>query len=110
MMMDPQKLDSLDITKAAERLMEATASMAVWWTMVEAEKELVDGDVHPDDTVVLSYMGCGASTQVTAKELRQLRDARNDLYTVAENIKALMSGLTMNVEGILSTNKNQDAL
>ena len=45
------------------------SSLSVWWAMHEAQWELC-GDVVPDDAVILAFMGSGASTQVTAGDLR----------------------------------------
>jgi len=45
------------------------SSLSLWWTMIEAEAELV-GEPIKDDAPILSFMGCGASHQVTAGEIR----------------------------------------
>lgn len=47
------------------------ASFSAWWAMIQAEAELIDKSI-PDDAVVLHYMGCGASHQVTAKDIRDM--------------------------------------
>ena len=48
---------------------KALAPLRVWWAMLEAQWELCD-ETPSDDTVVLQFMGSGASTTVTAGQMR----------------------------------------
>jgi hypothetical protein len=50
---------------------EGREAFACWWTMVEAEAAISEEPIKDSD-VVLSYMGCGASTTVTAGNIRQM--------------------------------------
>jgi hypothetical protein len=59
------------IRNYAEAL-DAMSVFACWWTMHEAERELVGDPPWKDDAVILSYMGCGASTTVTAGDIRRM--------------------------------------
>ncbi|GEM_PF-2647563 len=45
------------------------SSLSLWWTMIEAEAELI-GEPIKDDRPILSFMGSGASHQVTARDIR----------------------------------------
>ena len=47
------------------------ASLALWWVMVEAERELAGDPPFKDSDVILNYMGCGASHNVTAGDIRE---------------------------------------
>lgn len=58
----------------ATELSAAASVFGTWWAMQEAEFELTE-DRLPDSAVVLSYMGCGASTVVTAGQLRRMMAA-----------------------------------
>lgn len=43
-----------------------------WWAMVEADNELAGEPKIDDDTVILHFMGSGASCQVYAKDIRNI--------------------------------------
>lgn len=43
--------------------------LRVWWAMHEAQWELCE-ETPADDVVILHFMGSGASTMVTAGEMR----------------------------------------
>lgn len=47
------------------------STFALWWSMVEAENNLAEYPIK-DDEIILHYMGCGASCQVTAGDIRNL--------------------------------------
>jgi hypothetical protein len=51
--------------------LDGRTSFALWWAMVNAEAELA-GEPIADSTVILNFMGSGASHTVTAKEIREL--------------------------------------
>lgn len=53
------------------------ASLSLWWTMIEAEAELV-GETVADDAPILHFMGSGASHQVTAGEIRAALASRQE--------------------------------
>ncbi len=53
----------------AQQRNEGFASLSLWWTMTEAEAELI-GKPIKDDRPILSFMGSGASHQVTAGDIR----------------------------------------
>jgi predicted RNase H-like HicB family nuclease len=74
----PLESDLLLTQRTLAALREAASSVAVWWTMIEAQEELATGDLTtnlPDNKVVLHFMGSGASTMVTAGQLRGLMTA-----------------------------------
>lgn len=54
-----------------EKTNEGHSAFACWWAMVEAEAALSEQPINDSD-VVLSFMGCGASTTVTAGHIRQM--------------------------------------
>lgn len=53
----------------AQHRNEGFSSLSLWWTMIEAEAELI-GKPIKDDRPILSFMGSGASHQVTAGDIR----------------------------------------
>lgn len=53
---------------------KAAAPFATWWAMVEAQQELL-GNAIPDKEIALHFMGSGASTSVTAGQIRAMLDA-----------------------------------
>jgi antitoxin HicB len=55
-------------------LATAAAPVATWWIMVEAQEELAEKPI-PDHAVILHFMGSGASTMVTARQLRDMVQA-----------------------------------
>jgi hypothetical protein len=67
-----------------EALRQAVGPVALWWAMVEAQSELA-GKPIPDDAPVLHFMGSGASTIVTAGELRALCQANSPAPAVPES-------------------------
>jgi len=50
---------------------DAFASLGLWWAMVQADAVLRKEPIA-DDSIVLHFMGSGASTSVTAKQMREL--------------------------------------
>jgi len=71
----------LDAAGEIERLEHAqtgvrnsASSLMCWWAMVQAQEEMLDEPI-PDDAVILSFMGSGASTMVLAKDLRAIDTA-----------------------------------
>lgn len=52
---------------------EASA-FSVWWAMIQAHEELAEQPI-PDNATILHFMGSGASTMVTAKQLRDMMTA-----------------------------------
>jgi len=54
---------------AAEKRNRAIESIGMWWRMVDAEAHL-SGRPIVDNDMVLTFMGSGASHQVTAREMR----------------------------------------
>ena len=67
------------MTEEATKLVKATECVALWWSMYEAQRECIEEEPYKDDQTVLSFMGSGASTQVTVGELRALISSRNAL-------------------------------
>lgn len=55
-------------------LQKAAARVCQFFSMVEAAAELL-GEPIKDETVVMSFMGSGASDNLTMREIRDLRDA-----------------------------------
>ena len=49
--------------------LDPLSPLRVWWAMHEAQWELCD-ETPADDVVVLHFMGSGASTTVTAGQMR----------------------------------------
>lgn len=45
-------------------------SFACWWAMVEAHQECAELPKIDDETVILHFMGSGASHMVFAKDIR----------------------------------------
>jgi hypothetical protein len=50
---------------------EGREAFACWWAMVEAHAAINDKPIS-DGEVILSFMGSGASTTVTAGHIRQM--------------------------------------
>lgn len=48
---------------------EGIAALRTWWAMHEAQWELCE-ETPADDVVILHFMGSGASTTVTAGQIR----------------------------------------
>lgn len=63
-----------------EAIRAAAAPLELWWAMLQAENELV-GEPLADAAPVLSFMGSGCSTLVTAGQLRALFAA---IYPISE--------------------------
>lgn len=62
------------IAKEAEQyraVQKTSRPLAVWWAMIEAQEELCDTPIA-DETAVLTFMGSGASMNVTAGQLRAM--------------------------------------
>lgn len=55
-------------------LVDAISPVAMWWLMVQADSTLCGEEPIADDAVILHFMGSGASTRVTAGQLRALVD------------------------------------
>ncbi|MES2729998.1 MAG: hypothetical protein V4621_07910 [Pseudomonadota bacterium] len=53
---------------------KASSPFATWWAMVEAQEELA-GEIIKDEAICLTFMGSGASTTVTAGQIRKMLDA-----------------------------------
>lgn len=72
-MMDPERevqpLYAAPQPAVAAGLDKALAPLRAWWAMHEAQWALCD-EIPSDDTVVLHFMGSGASTMVTAGQMR----------------------------------------
>lgn len=70
-----------------KRLLEAASPIASWWAFHEAGEELNSRaaeepnqfDADPN-RVVLNYMGNGASTTVTVKQIREFCAALDEAY------------------------------
>jgi hypothetical protein len=62
-----------------KHLLEKFSPIATWWAFVSAEYFLVENKIIDDDVVVLSFMGSGASTNVTAKQLNEFCEALEKL-------------------------------
>jgi hypothetical protein len=73
--------DTEQLRDAALALRKASSPLSVWWTMVEAQQELAEKPIE-DKTVILHFMGSGASTMVTAGEFRSWMDALGTLATL----------------------------
>lgn len=70
---------SINLTDARARVEEMEGALkmyantiGIWWTMVEADRECSDQDPLKAESVVLHFMGSGASTQVSVSDLREL--------------------------------------
>lgn len=63
-----------------EKQRTAISLFTCWWAMLEAEAEVTEQPFNPE-SVALSYMGCGASTMVMVKHLRDVCDVLNALAT-----------------------------
>jgi hypothetical protein len=63
----PNSVRTLRTNAAA--LSDAASPLCLWWGMIEAQKRI------PDDEVVLHFTASGASTSVTAGDLRRLMGA-----------------------------------
>lgn len=57
--------------QVAAELSSASSLFATWWAMTEADHELMEERL-PDDTLVVQFMGSGASCQVFAKDIRRM--------------------------------------
>ena len=95
---EEQLIAARNLTQAVDKMLleppeellaaqKAASPFATWWAMVEAEEELA-GDPIKDEIVALSYMGCGASTQVTAGQIRKMLDAIFDCTDGEPNKKS----------------------
>ena len=62
------RINELEAEIAARN--KALSPLACWWAMVEAQAELSEDGPIPPDAVVLHFMGSGASTQLTAQQMR----------------------------------------
>lgn len=81
---DKMMLETPEELVAAQK---ASSPFATWWAMVEAENELA-GEIIKDDAVVLSFMGSGASMNVTAGQIRKMLDAIFDCTDGEPNKKS----------------------
>lgn len=54
---------------------DALAPLRAWWAMHEAQWELCE-ETPADDVIILHFMGSGASTAVTAGQLRAVLGRR----------------------------------
>ena len=59
-----------DLAAYLDARAKALSPLACWWAMVEAHAELSEHGPIPPDAVVLHFMGSGASTQLTAQQMR----------------------------------------
>jgi hypothetical protein len=75
-------LKSLTLTNEEH---SAISSLTCWWAMSQAHCELV-GEPLKDDEIVLSFMGSGASTQVSTKDLRLVMDILTAIQVRAANL------------------------
>lgn len=53
---------------------KASNPFSIWWAMIEAQEELA-GETIKDEAVIFHFMGSGASTSVTAGQIRKMLDA-----------------------------------
>lgn len=83
--------DSLPVLKAESiahmlntwhQARKALEPIIAWWTFVQADKELTDGVPFDESVVALSFMGSGASTNVTVGQLNELAKALNAMNNV----------------------------
>lgn len=65
---------ALNVYPAVERLAHASGRVVAFLAMVEAGVEL-DGEQLADDTVIMSYVGHGASDSLRVGDLREIRAA-----------------------------------
>lgn len=53
-----------------ENNIDSLSPLTAWWAFTQAQYQLEnDGKTIPEDAVILSFMGSGASTNVTAKQM-----------------------------------------
>lgn len=71
-------LTHLEALAQIKDISERSSGFAVWWAMVEAQEELA-GKPIPDSACILHFMGSGASTMVTAREIRGMLAAIFDI-------------------------------
>ena len=57
-----------------EIIQKNSSPLSMWWAMVEAQEELA-GRAIKDETIVLHFVGSGASTSVTAGQIRKMLDS-----------------------------------
>lgn len=62
-----------------ERLLESLKPLILWWIMTEECNALAKRDDFKDEQVVLSFMGCGSSTNVTVGQIREILNAERDV-------------------------------
>lgn len=62
-------MDPKSIPAASDSHEQGMAALRMWWAMHEAQWETFE-NTPADDAVILSFMGSGASTLVTAGQLR----------------------------------------
>ena len=67
---------------------KALSPLACWWAMVEAQSELSEDGPIPPDAVVLHFMGSGASTQLTAQQMRAALLPDNAKLSGAEGVRS----------------------
>ncbi|MGE8453035.1 MAG: hypothetical protein ACN6OP_20925 [Pseudomonadales bacterium] len=87
------------MTEEATKLVKATEGVALWWSMYEAQRECIEEEPYKDDQAVLSFMGSGASTQVTVGELRAVIKTRNSLAELLGLRSASIEGSESNDAG-----------
>lgn len=59
------------ITAQLASIKKATSGFACWWAMLSAQEELAGAPIQ-DGAPILHFMGSGASTMVTAKQIRDM--------------------------------------
>lgn len=62
------------MTEGLQAAQKAASPFSIWWAMVEAQQELLKQPI-PDKEIVLHFVGSGASTSVTAGQIRKMLDA-----------------------------------
>lgn len=87
------------LLEEAHKLLKASEGIALWWSMYEAQRECIEEEPYKDDQAVLSFMGSGASTQVTVGELRALISSRNALAELLPPGNAPVEGAESNDAG-----------
>lgn len=61
-------------TRELAAIRKAAGAFSMWWAMLQAQEELAEQPI-PDSATILHFMGSGASTMVTAKQLRDMMTA-----------------------------------
>lgn len=54
-------------------------TLPVWWAMIKAEREICEEPPLEPHIIVLSYMGCGASCNVSVQDLDDVCNALNKI-------------------------------